>query len=151
MAKSNNESGAESRKETTGRGSPEAIEKRKVARQLNTLFSDKAKQPGKLDGRTAKRRLRLLKELKEGRKGEPLKAIDFLSHAHELVGMGESYQTLKKNGAKLPKGGFDGTEESRELIKRAQAAYGFEADAWKLLGVDLNAVLKGSVKSATKN
>ena len=44
-----------------GRGSAEAIEKRRVARQLNTLFLGRDAR-GKVDGRTEKRRQRLLKE-----------------------------------------------------------------------------------------
>ena len=125
------------RKSTGGRGSAEAIEKRRVARQLNTLFGGGAGQSGKLDGRTEKRRQRLLKELKEGKAGQPLKPIEIVTHANELLEMGETLSTIRKNGVKTPKLEFDGSDEKRETVLRAQDAYGFRPDVWKLLGLDL--------------
>ena len=126
------------RKSTGGRGSAEAIEKRRVARQLNTLFGGGAGQAGKLDGRTEKRRQRLLKELKEGKAGQPLKPIEIVTHANELLEMGETLSTIRKNGVKTPKLEFDGSDEKRETVLRAQEAYGFRPDVWKLLGLDLD-------------
>ena len=130
------------RKDSGGRGSAEAIEKRRVARQLNTLFSGQGKQSGKLDGRTEKRRLRLLKELKEGKNGQPLKAIDLMTHANELLDLGETLSTIRKNGVKLPKVQLGDDAETAELVARAQAAYSFRSEAWKLLGIDLEAVVE---------
>ena len=48
------------------RGSPEAVEKRRVARMFNDLLGDKSAR-NKLDGRTEKRRKRLLRELASGK------------------------------------------------------------------------------------
>ena len=67
-----------------GRGSPEAVEKRRSARALNALFSAAS---GGLDGRTERRRKRLLAELKDGRGGEALSAIEVLTHAAEPSGL----------------------------------------------------------------
>jgi hypothetical protein len=125
------------RKSTGGRGSAEAIEKRRVARQLNTLFGGGNGQPGKLDGRTEKRRQRLLKELKDGRAGQALKPIEIIAHANELLEMGETLSTIRKNGVKTPKLELDGNSERVETVLRAQEAYGFRPEVWKLLGIDL--------------
>lgn len=125
------------RKSAGGRGSAEAIEKRRVARQLNTLFGGGNNQPGKLDGRTEKRRLRLLKELKDGRSGQPLKPIEIIAHANELLEMGETLSTIRKNGVKTPKLELEAGAERVETVLRAQEAYGFRPEVWKLLGIDL--------------
>ena len=125
------------RKSAGGRGSAEAIEKRRVARQLNTLFGGGNNQPGKLDGRTEKRRLRLFKELKDGRSGQPLKPIEIIAHANELLEMGETLSAIRKNGVKTPKLELDSGSERVETVLRAQEAYGFRPEVWKLLGIDL--------------
>src|SRR5688572_26439952 len=82
-------------KKASRRGSAEAIEKRRVARELNRMLS--AESGGvAADGRTEKRRQRLLRELREGRRGEALKPIDILQHAHELLELGENITSVKK-------------------------------------------------------
>jgi len=128
------------RKDSGGRGSAEAIEKRRVARQLNTLFGGNGNQAGKLDGRTEKRRQRLLKELKEGKRGQPLKPIEIITHASELLDMGETIASIRKNGLKANKVELDGQEEKAEAVRRAQEAYQFHPEVWKLLGIDLEEI-----------
>lgn len=123
------------RKSPGGRGSAEAIEKRRVARQLNTLFGPASSS--KLDGRTEKRRQRLLNELREGKSGQALKPIEIVTHANELLEMGETLASIRKNGVKTPKLDLDGTPEKVKTVLRAQEAYGFHPDVWKLLGLDL--------------
>lgn len=115
------------------RGAPEAIAKRKVARALNTLFTKNGHATNGVDGRTAKRRARLMKELKEGRNGRPLKPIEVLAHASELLAAGESLGDLRKmsSAPKLP-----ATDESFELVRTVQSQYGFDPRAWRLLGLD---------------
>lgn len=122
------------RKVAEGRGSPEAVEKRRSARQLNTLLGGAENRPG-LDGRTEKRRQRLLRELKEGRRGTPLKPIDFVTHVHELMELGETVVSLKKLGVKPRKSEI--SAELMEVVERAQAAYEFRPDAWRMLGIRL--------------
>jgi len=129
-----------------GRGSAEAIEKRRVARQLNALIlgggdTDKPK----LDGRTEKRRKRLIKELKEGRSGKGLKPIDVVLHTNELLEIGETLGSIKKQGVKVQK--IDPTPEVQETISRAQKAYGFRIDAWKMLGLVVDAEGNVGVKT----
>lgn len=125
------------RKESGGRGSAEAIEKRRVARQLNTLFGGPGNPAGKLDGRTEKRRQRLLKELKEGRAGQALKPIEIVCHANELLSLGETLSSIRKNGVKAARVDLVDTGEKAETVLRAQEAYGFRPEVWKLLGIDL--------------
>jgi hypothetical protein len=120
-----------------GRGSTEAIEKRRVARQLNALFSAGNGEP-KLDGRTEKRRLRLLKELKEGRRGQPLKPIEVVSHADELLSLGETLGSIRKNGVRTAKLDAGITDDQQEAAQRTQAAYGFRPEVWRLLGIELH-------------
>jgi hypothetical protein len=120
-----------------GRGSSEAIEKRRVARQLNALFGSTNGQAGKLDGRTEKRRKRLLKELKEGRRGKPLKPIEIITHANELLELGETLSSIRKNGVHSVKGEGSFSAEQLEAVQRTQSAYGFRAEVWKLLGIDI--------------
>ena len=127
---------AKSRPASSGRGSVEAIEKRRAARQLNAIFSGKSKAGAALDGRTEKRRKRLLKELKEGKKGEPLKAIELVSHADELLKLGETVSSIRKNGVKMSK--VDLPDNAEDVIRRTQAAYGFSVEAWKILGLKLD-------------
>jgi hypothetical protein len=122
----------------SGRGSAEAIEKRRVARQLNALFSPSGAENGKRDGRTEKRRQRLLKELKEGRRGEPLKPIELVGHADELLSLGETLASIRKNGVRTTRqeGGF--SSDQLDAVQRTQAAYGFRPEVWKLLGINLH-------------
>ncbi len=138
------------RRDTGGRGSAEAIEKRRVARQLNTLFGATGSQSGKLDGRTEKRRQRLLKELKEGKRGQALKPIEIITHASELLDMGETLATIRKNGLKANRIELDGQDEKADAVRRAQEAYQFHPEVWKLLGIDLEELGDGSESLASK-
>jgi hypothetical protein len=121
-----------------GRGSTEAIEKRRVARQLNALFSAGNGERGKLDGRTEKRRQRLLKELKEGRRGQPLKPIEVVSHADELLSLGETLGSIRKNGVRTAKLDVGITSDQLAAVQKTQAAYGFRPEVWRLLGIELH-------------
>lgn len=135
-----------SKKKNTGRGSPEAIEKRKVARLLNAALTGEGKKP-RLDGRTEKRRQRLIKELKDGRRGKPLKPIDVLSHTHELLEIGESIASIRKQGVKPRKTEVDDIDD---LVSRTQKAYGFREEAWRMLGIRIGGGSKKSAKKAAK-
>ncbi len=134
-------------KTSGGRGSPEAIEKRRTARQLNTLLSGGSKASSRLDGRTEKRRQRLVKELKAGRRGTPLKPIDFVSHVNELLQIGETLGSLRKQGVKPRK--VEATPAILDIARRTQKAYEFRTEAWKLLGLEVGDG-KGATKAAAK-
>jgi hypothetical protein len=118
------------------RGSPEAIAKRRAGRAFNDLF-DQPAGSGLLDGRTRKRRERLLQELEQGKtrgSGRELKPLEVLDRVSELLRLGESLVALKKvcrprpppaTGAKLV-----------ETIRELHQAYRFRSEAYRFVGVD---------------
>ncbi len=129
-----------------GRGSAEAVEKRRAARALNTLFSRDAGAGPLLDGRTEKRRRRLVGELKEGRRGKALSPIDVLTHVSELFDLGETLASLKRQGVKpvaAPR-----TAEMIEAARRVQTAYGMHPDAFKLIGLEIERVVAPGDRAA---
>jgi hypothetical protein len=129
-------------KKTTRRGSPEAIAKRRAARALNTLFAKGPVDAG-LDGRSIRRKQRLTKELAEGRNGQTLKAHEVLSHVTELLQMGETMASIRKLKPRVPPTP-PLTEETAGAIRETQESYQFDPRAWKVLGVDIDAVLSGA-------
>lgn len=134
---------AKTGKKETRRGSPEAIAKRRAARALNSIFDKGPAADSGLDGRTLKRKRRLLKELKEGKGGEPIKAHQVLSHATELFGMGETLTTLRKMKPLVPPTPTLDPETVGAILD-TQASYGFHPAAWKLLGVDIESLSSGA-------
>jgi hypothetical protein len=133
-------------KQKTRRGSPEAIAKRRAARSLNRIF-DAGAAASALDGRTLKRKKRLLKELQEGKGGEALKAHEVLSHVTELLGLGENMTSIRQLKPRLPPTP-PLAGDTLGIIKDTQTSYGFDPRAWKLIGVDIDAVMSGSVGEA---
>src|SRR5262249_5708803 len=99
MAESRRAARTATRAAASGRGSAEAVQKRRVARRLNDLFSGRAAAAGgSLDGRTAKRRARLLSELEKGTKRgskSPLKPIDLLLRVNDLLAIGEPVSSIR--------------------------------------------------------
>jgi len=124
------------KKQKTKRGSPQAIAKRKAARKLNDLFSRGVGADAVLDGRTLKRKKRLLDELAKGKGGRSLNALEVLSHADQLLALGETLTSLRKIVKAPPPPAR--TEENQSLLAEAQQLYGFNPRAWKLLGVDID-------------
>jgi hypothetical protein len=115
------------------RGSAEAIAKRRAARHFNAVLSG-AHVPPALDGRTAKRRDRLLKELADGaRGGRPLKPIEILTRAQELFELGESLGSLRKVAKVRPLVADD--DSVREAIAALHEAYAFRVEAYQFLGL----------------
>lgn len=135
-------------KSSGGRGSKEAIEKRRAARQLNAVLTGGTKPGDKLDGRTEKRRRRLIKELKEGRRGQPLSPIDFVTHVNELLDLGETLASLRKQGVKPRK--TEHTPEVMQIVQQTQEAYGFRPDAWRALGISVPGEDRSSKGGASK-
>src|SRR5437762_11442342 len=80
-----------------GRASARAIEKRRAARVFNEMLLGTSQRP--TDGRTERRRKRLLKEIAEGsaRGGrQKLKPIDVLLRIRELLELGEPLASIRK-------------------------------------------------------
>jgi len=96
---------------------------------------EEAERTSRLDGRTEKKRRRLILELVEGRNGAPLKPIDAVCHTHDLLELGETLATLRRQGVKVRKTPL--SAEVRGAIREAQSAYAFRTEAWLILGVRL--------------
>jgi hypothetical protein len=137
------------RADKTRRGSPEAIAKRRAARALNRIF-DRGVTTTTLDGRTIKRKSRLLEELKEGRRGEPLKAHEVLSHVTELLTLGENLTSIRRLKPRLPPAPPLEDPAVVKVVQDTQRNYQFDSRAWKLLGVDIDAVMAGKPAAAPK-
>jgi hypothetical protein len=120
-------------KSETRRGSPEAIQKRRTARALNTLLTSPASP--KVDRRTERRRRRLLAELDRGRRGSELKPIVVLQHADELLKLGTAWADVQKAAGKKYR--HPASDDVLQLAVQTQTAYGFDRRAWSLLGIAL--------------
>lgn len=123
------------RKTENRRGSPEAVEKRRVARQFNALLAG-GSVSGRLDGRTEKRRARLIKELKDGkaRGGRILKPLDTLLRVDELLGIGETLGSLRKV-VKTKLVADETDTDMVELLARLHNAYQFKTESYRVVGI----------------
>jgi hypothetical protein len=118
------------------RGSPEAIEKRRVARLFNDVLGGRRSGARGQDGRTEKRRQRLLRELEAGkaRGTRELKPLDVLVRVHELLELGEPLSSVRKV-TKIRKAAVP-PEEMVELVGRLHRAYGFRMESYRFVGID---------------
>jgi hypothetical protein len=130
------------------RGSPEAIEKRRAARLFNDVLGGRGQGAHKLDGRTEKRRQRLLRELEAGtaRGSRELKPLDVLQHVQELMELGEPLSSIRKV-AKVRKSGVD-AESMVEVVQRLHKAYNFRPEAYRFVGVGDDILREAGVTSA---
>ena len=130
------------------RASPEAVEKRRAARLFNkALLGDLG--GGAPDGRTERRRRRLLDELAKGtaRGGKRgLKPIDVLSRVQELLELGEPLASIRR-ACPRPRP-VEATPEILEGIRRIHRAYDFPAEAYAFVGLDTDALREAGVLAA---
>jgi hypothetical protein len=117
------------------RGSPEAIEKRRVARLFNDILGGRGHGAHKRDGRTEKRRQRLMRELESGkvRGARELKPLDVLQRVNELMSLGEPLSSIRKV-AKIRKG-IVPAESMVEVVGRLHKAYNFRPECYRFVGV----------------
>jgi hypothetical protein len=117
------------------RGSPEAIEKRRVARLFNDILGGRGAGAHKQDGRTEKRRQRLIRELESGkaRGSRELKPLDVLVRVNELLNLGEALSSIRKI-AKARKAAAS-PEEMVEVVSRLHKAYAFRPECYRFVGV----------------
>ncbi len=129
------------------RGSPEAIEKRRVARLFNDVLAG-SNSALKLDGRTEKRRQRLLKELEDGvaRGSRELKPIDVLQRVQELLQLGEPLANIRKI-ARVYKPGIE-PEQIVDVVTRLHAAYGFRPEVYRFVGIGDEVLRAAGILSA---
>jgi hypothetical protein len=117
------------------RGSPEAIEKRRIGRLFNDVLSGRGAGPNRRDGRTEKRRQRLMRELESGkvRGAREMKPLDVLQRVNELMELGEPLSSIRKV-AKTRKHQIPAAAMV-ELVTRLHKAYGFRAECYRFVGV----------------
>ena len=120
---------------TNRRGSPEAIEKRKAARIFNDVLGGRGLAANKLDGRTEKRRQRLLRELENGtaRGARELKPLDILQRVQELLELGEPLSSIRKV-SKVRKSALP-DDSVVDVVERLHKAYGFRPEAYRFVGI----------------
>ncbi len=116
------------------RGSPEAIEKRRAARFFNDVLGGRGAAGQRLDGRTQKRRQRLLRELETGkaRGTRELKPLDILLRVQELLELGEGVSALRKV-VKVKKIGLG--DDVPLAISRLHKAYNFRPEVYRFVGI----------------
>ena len=127
------------------RGSPEAIAKRRAGRAFNVLL-DAGGDRRRLDGRSQKRRQRLLGELSTGRargSRKPLKPLDVLSRISELLDLGESPAAIRKVCRPHPMP--DDHPSLTRVLAQLHRAYGFRPEAYRLMGLDDELLRKAGV------
>jgi hypothetical protein len=117
------------------RGSPEAIEKRRAGRFFNDVLGGRRTGDGKRDGRTEKRRQRLLHELEKGvaRGTRELKPLDVLQRVQELMELGEPISSIRKV-AKVRKTAV-APESIIEVVGRLHQAYHFRPETYRFVGI----------------
>jgi hypothetical protein len=137
-----------SQKAQNRRGSPEAIEKRRVARLFNDILGGRGSGRHKQDGRTEKRRQRLIRELESGkvRGSREMKPLDVLVRVNELLKLGESLSSIRKI-AKVRKTAVS-PEEMVDVVTRLHKAYAFRHECYRFVGVADDVLRSAGVLSA---
>jgi len=131
------------------RGSPEAIEKRRAARMFNDVLGGRGAAANKLDGRTEKRRQRLLRELENGttRGSRELKPLDVLQRVQELLELGEPLSSIRKvSKVKKPMVAPDAIVG---VVERLHRAYGFRPEAYRFVGIGEDVLRSAGVLDPT--
>ena len=129
------------------RGSAEAIEKRRVARVFNDILGGRGAASHKLDGRTEKRRQRLLKELEAGkaRGSRELKPLDILQRVQELMDLGEPLSSIRKV-TKVKKSPVS-SESIVGVVERLHRAYSFRPEVYRFVGIGEEVLREAGVLS----
>jgi hypothetical protein len=119
------------------RASPDVVQKRRVARQFNDLLLGTGGGTGRLDGRTEKRRQRLLEELREGvarSNAAPLKPIDVLSRVASLLALETPLAMIRKFARPARK--VTSSDEVVDGIRKLHGAYAFPPEVYAFVGID---------------
>ncbi len=131
------------------RGSPEAIEKRRVARVFNDILGGHGSSSAKLDGRTEKRRQRLLRELEAGkaRGSKELKPLDVLQRVQELMDLGEPLASIRKV-TKVKKSPVE-PDAIVSVVERLHRAYDFRPEVYRFVGIGEEVLREAGVLTET--
>ena len=134
-------------KQAGGRASVEAVEKRRAARHFNDVLLG-GSRVSRLDGRTEKRRVRLLDELRVGAArsgGKDLKPIDVLLRVQALLELGETLASIRK-AAKASRP-VPISDQVVEGVRTLHRAYGFAPEAYQFVGIDDATLRKAGVRA----
>lgn len=140
---------SESRRPKSRRAAPDVVDKRRAARRFNALLEGGAR-PGGLDGRTEKRRIRLLGELEAGvarASKRALKPIDVLLRVQALLDLGESVASIRR--ACRPARAITPTGDLVDGLRALHEAYAFRAEAYLFVGVDDAALRAAGITPAS--
>lgn len=130
------EAAPEPRRRSNRRAAPDVVDKRRAARRFNALLDRGGRVTG-VDGRTEKRRQRLLGELREGKARStqrPLKPIDVLLRVQALLDLGETAATIRR--AARPSRPVVASAELVDGLRTLHAAYGFDPAAYAFVGLE---------------
>ncbi len=119
------------------RGNPDVVKKRRAARQFNEVLAELGASGPKRDGRTEKRRARMLEELREGMvrsTRKALKPIDVLTRVHDLLALGEPLAAIRK--VCRPARSVPMSDEVIAGVKSLHEAYGFAPEIYPFVGLD---------------
>ncbi len=102
-------------------------------------------KPRSGDGRTERRRKRLLAELERGttQKGADLKPIDVLLRAQALLDLGELFEVISA-ARKVPPP-VKATDELVEGVRDLHSAYTFAAEVYTLVGIEDDVLRRAGV------
>lgn len=128
------------------RASPDVVQKRRVARQFNDLLLGTVGGASRLDGRTEKRRQRLLEELREGAargNGAPLKPIDVLSRVAALLALETPLTTIRRVARPARK--VIPSDDVVDGIRKLHEAYGFPPEVYAFVGIDEQTLRRAGV------
>ena len=122
---------------TNRRAAPEVVDKRRAARRFNALLEGTHEGTGR-DGRTEKKRQRLLAELREGMaraSRKPLKPIDVLLRVQALLDLGETPSAIRRACKAVRP--VAPSEDLIEGLRTLHAAYRFSESAYSFVGIDV--------------
>ncbi|MBK8251788.1 MAG: hypothetical protein IPK82_03865 [Polyangiaceae bacterium] len=125
------------------RGSADAIAKRRAARAFNEMVLGPTSREG--DGRTERKRRRMLKELADGAtgSGQELKPMDVLLRVQWLLNMGETVESLKK--VRPQSITVKVTDALINGVKQLNDAYDFAPEVYRFVGIDDNVLVAAGV------
>ncbi len=125
------------------RASKEAIAKRRAGRAFNDALAGGAN--ALLDGRTRKRKQRILDELKSGKtkRGRELKPLEVLIHVNEAMDLGETVAKLRRicRPTKPP----ENSSHMADVIAELHSAYDFRAESYQFVGIDDELLVRAGV------
>jgi hypothetical protein len=102
---------------------------------FNDVLGGRRALANKLDGRTEKRRQRLLRELENGtaRGSRELKPLDVLQRVQELLELGEPLSSIRKvSKVKKP---LVAPDAIVDVVERLHRAYNFRPEAYRFVGI----------------